>query len=104
MDENSKWARANIPEAANLSDTELGNVSRNAWKSYSVIYAVVFGIGMLVYTGFLDDQLVQVFLEQPSFWHHLVVAMIFGGLLGGGLALITRVFVRRRIRKSITSG
>mgnify|MGYP001549714242 FL=1 len=103
MDKNSKWARANVPEAANLSDSELSNISRNAWNHYRVVYATAFGIGLFVYTGFLDDQFVQAFLEKPSFWHYLVGAMMFGGLLGGVLAMIIQAFVRRRIRKSVTS-
>ena len=103
MDKNSKWARANVPEAANLSDSELSNISRNAWNYYRVVYAVAFGIGIFLYTRFLDDRLVPVFLEEPAIWHHLVGAMIFGGLLGGVLAMIFRVFFRRRIRTSVTS-
>ena len=103
MDKNSKWARANIPEAANLSDSELSNISRNAWNHYRFVYGAVFGIGVFVYIGFLGDPLVQAFLEKPSFWHYLLGAMIFGGLLGGMLAMIFQEFVRRRIRKSVTS-
>ncbi len=103
MDKNAIWARANVPGAADLSDAELSNISRSAWKHYRVVFGVVFGFGIFVYTGFLDDRLVQAFLDNPSFWHYLVSAIIFGGLLGGGVAMIIQVFVRQRIRKLVSS-
>ena len=103
MDRNANWARANIPGAANLSDSELSTISRSAWKHYRVTFAVVFGLGVFVYTGFLDDRFIGAFLDDPSLSHYLVGAMIFGGLLGGVLAMLIQVFVRQRIRKMVSS-
>ena len=103
MSTNAKWARANIPEAAELSDYELDSLSREAWKRYRIAYLAAFGIAFFLYTGFIEDRLVQALFDAPSFRHYLVTGMILGGVLGGLLGMIFQTLVRRRIRGSNAS-
>jgi len=101
MDQNAEWARANVPEVSNLSDSELSAISRNAWRFYQNRQGVVFGIAFFLYFWKVDEQLVRTLFEAPSFWHHLIIAMILGGVFGALLILFFRPLVRRRIRAKI---
>ena len=101
MNRNVEWARATIPEAAKLDDSELVRISRDAWKQYRVSRSVVFGVGVFLYLAFLDDRLTQAIFDNPSFGHHLIIAMVFGAVLALLLELLFRPLVRRQISKMI---
>ena len=103
MDKNVRWARANIPEAAILSDSELGDVSRDALRAPKKTAFAIFAVAIMTYQLFLDDPIVRALFDAPSFWHHLAIAMIFGAILGGLLALLFQSQVRRRIRNRVAS-
>jgi hypothetical protein len=103
MDKNAKWARANIPEAAILSDSELGAVSNDAWRAYKKTYVAIFSVAIFAYLLFLKDPLARAIFGVPSFWQHLLIAMISGAILGGSLALIFQPLIRRRIRNTVVS-
>ena len=103
MDKNVKWARANIPEAANLSDSELGAVSQDVWRAHRKTGVAIFAVAIFAYGLFLDEPLVRTLFDAPSFWHHLAIAMIFGAMLGGLLGMFMQSLIRRRMRNSVAS-
>ncbi len=103
MDNNATWARTNLPAAAGLSDTELHAISSDVWRAYRRVQMGVFGALLFIYLVYLDDRIALFFFDEPSFVHHLVVAMILGTVFGGLLGWFFQTMVRRRIRKVIDS-
>jgi len=96
-----KWARANLPGAASLSDPEIQHIVKEAWRPYRVPLAVLMTIGILVVV-LNDDVLVSwVVGEQPENWHPVAVVMLFGGIWGALVGLTIQTLVRQQLRKVI---
>ena len=103
MDKNAIWARTNIPKAADLGDTELSAITSDASRNYRRVQIGAFSLLLFVYLMYLHDRVLSIAVDDPSFVHHLAVAMIFGATIGGLLGWVLQALVRRRIRTLIRS-
>ncbi len=104
MDRNAKWARTKLPEAVDLSDTELQTISQAAGRSHKFAQACIFSVALFIYLYWLEDIVAGFLFDNPSSSHRLVLAMFFGGIIGGLLGWILQTLVRRRIQAVVGSG
>ena len=98
-----EWARANVSNAADLSDTDLLAVANEAWRTYRRAYVVLAIVLLWVYSDYLADPLVEALYVLPSFWHRMITGMVVCGAAGGLLYLPFRTAGRRQMRESIDS-